>query len=83
MFRGSIVALITPFHNGAVDESAYRALIEWQINEGGSACAVRHHRRSPTLDHAEHKRVVEICIEAAAGGTGDCRHGFQFDCRSH
>jgi 4-hydroxy-tetrahydrodipicolinate synthase len=68
MFRGSIVALITPFHNGAVDESAYRALIEWQINEGTEAlvpCGTTG--ESPTLGHAEHKRVVEVCIEAAAG----------------
>jgi 4-hydroxy-tetrahydrodipicolinate synthase len=68
MFRGSIVALITPFHNGAVDESAYRALIEWQINEGTEGlvpCGTTG--ESPTLDHAEHKRVVEVCIEAAAG----------------
>ena len=68
MFRGSIVALITPFRNGGVDELAYRALIEWQINEGTEAvvpCGTTG--ESPTLDHAEHKRVVEVCIEAAAG----------------
>ena len=68
MFRGSIVALITPFRDGGVDESAYRALIEWQINEGTEAlvpCGTTG--ESPTLDHAEHKRVVEVCIEAAAG----------------
>ena len=68
MFRGSIVALITPFRDGGVDESAYRALIDWQINEGTEAlvpCGTTG--ESPTLDHAEHKRVVEVCIEAAAG----------------
>src|SRR5512134_3593085 len=68
MFRGSIVALITPFRDGDVDESAYRALIDWQINEGTEAlvpCGTTG--ESPTLDHAEHKRVVEVCIEAAAG----------------
>ncbi|MGZ9073835.1 MAG: dihydrodipicolinate synthase family protein, partial [Rhodoplanes sp.] len=67
MFRGSIVALITPFHDGGVDESAYRALIDWQINEGTEAlvpCGTTG--ESPTLDHAEHKRVVEVCVEAAA-----------------
>ena len=68
MFRGSIVALITPFRDGGVDESAYRALIDWQINEGTEAlvpCGTTG--ESPTLDHAEHKRVVEVCIETAAG----------------
>ena len=68
MFRGSIVALITPFRDGAFDESAYRALIDWQIEEGTEAlvpCGTTG--ESPTLDHAEHKRVVEVCIEAADG----------------
>src|SRR5512134_2194688 len=68
MFRGSIVALITPFRDGDVDESAYRALIDWQIDEGTEAlvpCGTTG--ESPTLDHAEHKRVVEVCIEAADG----------------
>jgi 4-hydroxy-tetrahydrodipicolinate synthase len=68
MFRGSIAALITPFRDGAVDEPAYRSLIEWQINEGTDAlvpCGTTG--ESPTLDHAEHKRVVDTCIDAAAG----------------
>lgn len=68
MFRGSIVALITPFRDGGLDESAYRALIEWQIAEGTEAlvpCGTTG--ESPTLDHTEHKRIVEVCIEAAAG----------------
>ena len=68
MFRGSIVALITPFRDGAFDESAYRALIDWQIDEGTEAlvpCGTTG--KSPTLDHDEHKHVVEVCIEAADG----------------
>jgi 4-hydroxy-tetrahydrodipicolinate synthase len=68
MFRGSIVALITPFSDGAFDESAYRALIDWQIHEGTEAlvpCGTTG--ESPTLDHGEHKRVVEVCIDAADG----------------
>jgi len=68
MFRGSIVALVTPFRDGAFDESAYRALIDWQIAEGTEAlvpCGTTG--ESPTLDHAEHKRVVEVCIAQAAG----------------
>jgi len=68
MFRGSIAALITPFRDGAFDEAAYRALIEWQIAEGTDGlvpCGTTG--ESPTLDHAEHKRVVETCIAVAAG----------------
>lgn len=68
MFTGSIVALITPFRDGVFDESAYRALIDWQIDEGTAAlvpCGTTG--ESPTLDHAEHKFVVDVCIDAAAG----------------
>jgi len=68
MFRGSIVALITPFRNGKVDEKAFQALVEWQVAEGTHGlvpCGTTG--ESPTLSHQEHKRVVELCIEAAAG----------------
>ncbi|MDP6174543.1 MAG: 4-hydroxy-tetrahydrodipicolinate synthase [Rhodospirillales bacterium] len=68
MFQGSIVALITPFKDGQVDEAAYRSLIDWQIAEGTEGlvpCGTTG--ESPTLDHAEHQRVVEICIEVAGG----------------
>ena len=66
MFVGSITALITPFHNGKVDEKAYQELVDWQITEGTHAvvpCGTTG--ESPTLSHAEHKRVVELCIEVA------------------
>ena len=68
MFKGSITALITPFRADAVDETAFRDLVHWQISEGTSGlvpCGTTG--ESPTLSHAEHKRVVEMCIEAAAG----------------
>lgn len=68
MFRGSIVALITPFRDGVFDESAFRALVDWQIAEGTDGlvpCGTTG--ESPTLTHAEHKRVVETCIDAAGG----------------
>ena len=68
MFRGSIVALITPFRDGVVDEKAYRALIEWQIEQGTAGlvpCGTTG--ESATLDHDEHKHVVELCVEATAG----------------
>ena len=68
MFKGSFVALITPFKNGAVDEKAFRSLVEWHIAEGTHGlvpCGTTG--ESPTLSHDEHKRVVEICVEVAAG----------------
>jgi 4-hydroxy-tetrahydrodipicolinate synthase len=68
MFHGSLVALITPFRNGEVDEAAFQRLVDWQIKEGTDAlvpCGTTG--ESPTLSHAEHMRVVELCIEAAAG----------------
>jgi len=66
MFKGSITALVTPFTQGRVDEDALRDHIEWQIEEGSSGlvpCGTTG--ESPTLSHAEHKRVVEITIETA------------------
>ncbi|MBY0432453.1 MAG: 4-hydroxy-tetrahydrodipicolinate synthase, partial [Rhodospirillales bacterium] len=68
MFKGSIPALITPFRNGKVDEKAYQAFVDWQIQQGSHAvvpCGTTG--ESPTLSHDEHKRVVELCVEAAAG----------------
>jgi 4-hydroxy-tetrahydrodipicolinate synthase len=64
MLKGAFTAIVTPFKNGQLDEEAYRALIERQI-EGGIhglvPCGTTG--ESPTLSHAEHKRVVEICLE--------------------
>jgi 4-hydroxy-tetrahydrodipicolinate synthase len=66
--RGSITALVTPMRNGALDEEAFRAFVDWQINEGTHGLVpVGTTGESPTLSHAEHKRVVEICIEVARG----------------
>jgi 4-hydroxy-tetrahydrodipicolinate synthase len=68
MFKGSLTALITPFRDGKVDEAAYQALVEWQIEEGTDGLIpVGTTGESPTLSHDEHERVVEMCIEAAAG----------------
>ncbi len=67
-FQGSITALITPFKDGALDLEAYRKLIEWQMNEGTKGLVpVGTTGESPTLSHAEHDEVIEVCIEAAAG----------------
>ena len=68
MFKGSITALITPFRDGKVDAAAFQKLVEWQIDQGTHGlvpCGTTG--ESPTLSHDEHKHVVELCIEAAAG----------------
>jgi 4-hydroxy-tetrahydrodipicolinate synthase len=67
-FRGSITALVTPFAAGAVDEDALRAHVDWQIGQGTHGLVPTGTTgESPTLTHAEHKRVVEICIAEAHG----------------
>jgi len=80
MFRGSIVAIVTPFKNGEVDEEAYRQLIEFQISNGTSAivpCGTTG--ESATLNVEEHARVIDIALEAVnkrvpviAGTGGNC-----------
>jgi 4-hydroxy-tetrahydrodipicolinate synthase len=67
-FRGSFTALVTPFRNGALDEKAYRALIEWQIAEGTKGLVpVGTTGESPTLSHEEHNSVVDWCVDQAKG----------------
>ncbi len=66
--KGLYTALVTPFLQGRLDEAAYRALVEWQITEGVHGlvpCGTTG--ESPTLSPQEHKRVVELCVEVAAG----------------
>lgn len=68
MFSGSIPALVTPFRDGTIDESAFRQLVDWQIDNGSTAlvpCGTTG--EGSTLSNAEHHRVIEICIEQAAG----------------
>ena len=68
MFRGSFTALITPFRDGKVDEGAFQTLVEWQIGQGSQGvvpCGTTG--ESPTLSHEEHRRVVELCVEAVKG----------------
>ena len=69
MFKGSYVALITPMHeDGSVDEAAFAAFVEWQVQQGTEGVVpVGTTGESPTLNHAEHRRVVEIAVEVAAG----------------
>ncbi|PYO21285.1 MAG: 4-hydroxy-tetrahydrodipicolinate synthase [Candidatus Rokuibacteriota bacterium] len=67
-FQGSFVALVTPFRNGNVDEPKLRELIEFHVTHGTDGiipCGTTG--ESPTLSHDEHKRVVEVVLEAARG----------------
>lgn len=66
--RGSLTALVTPFRNGALDEEAFRAHVDWQIESGTNGLVpVGTTGESPTLSHDEHKRVVEWCVDEARG----------------
>lgn len=67
MFKGSIVAIVTPFDNGKIDEKSFRELIEFQIKNGSSGivpCGTTG--ESATLSFEEHERVIEITIEQVA-----------------
>ncbi len=64
MFSGSIPALITPFKKGKVDYDSFQKIIEWSIEQGSHGfvpCGTTG--ESPTLNHEEHKKVVEACIK--------------------
>lgn len=68
MFKGSIVALVTPFKDNKIDEESLRNLVEWHIKEGTNGIVpVGTTGESPTLDHDEHKSVVEIVIDQNNG----------------
>ncbi|GAU09329.1 4-hydroxy-tetrahydrodipicolinate synthase [Desulfoplanes formicivorans] len=63
-FKGALTALVTPFKNEGIDEDAYRAFIEWQIESGIDGvvpCGTTG--ESATLSHDEHKEVIRICID--------------------
>lgn len=69
MFTGAITALITPFNtDGSIDEKAYQRFIEWQIDQGIDGlvpCGTTG--ESPTLNHKDHNRVIDLCTEVAHG----------------
>jgi len=67
-FQGSFVAMVTPFKNGTVDEAKIRELVELHVSHGTDGlvpCGTTG--ESPTLSHDEHRRVVEVVVEAARG----------------
>ncbi len=77
VFQGSMVAMVTPFKDGKIDEVKIRELVEFHIKNGTDVvvpCGTTG--ESPTLSHDEHKRVIELTVEAAkkrvpvVGGTG-------------
>ncbi|MFQ5939221.1 MAG: 4-hydroxy-tetrahydrodipicolinate synthase [Alphaproteobacteria bacterium] len=68
MFRGSLVALITPFRNGSVDEKAFQSFVDWQLNQGTHgvlSCGTTG--ESPALSDEEQMRVNELCLEVVRG----------------
>jgi 4-hydroxy-tetrahydrodipicolinate synthase len=68
MIRGSLPALVTPFRNGELDLGALKKLVDWHIAEGSHGLVpVGTTGESPTLSHAEHQRVIEEVVAAAAG----------------
>ena len=68
MFKGSIVALITPFKNNKLDEDAYISLIHHHIKCGSSGIVPAGTTgESPTLTHDEHKKVIEMCVKETNG----------------
>jgi 4-hydroxy-tetrahydrodipicolinate synthase len=68
LFRGSLPALLTPFRDEALDEAAYRDFVAWQIAEGSHGLVPAGTTgESATLRPDEHRRVIEICVEEAAG----------------
>ncbi len=68
MFKGSNVALITPFKNNALDEEAYIKLIHFHIDNGTNGLVPAGTTgESPTLSHDEHQRVIDLCIKESNG----------------
>ena len=68
MFKGSNVALITPFKDNSLDEESYRKLIDFHIQNGTNGLVPAGTTgESPTLNHEEHQKVIEICIKESGG----------------
>ena len=89
-FQGSIVAMVTPFHNGKIDEPKVKELVDLHVKHGTDAivpCGTTG--ESPTLSHDEHRRMIELTVAAAAGripiiaGTGSNSTAEAIDLTKH
>ena len=68
MFKGSFVALITPFRNGGIDEGAFQQFVAWQVEQGTHGFVPTGTTgEAPTLSHDEQERVIALCAEVANG----------------
>ena len=68
MFKGSNVAIVTPFKNNKLDEEAYLKLINFHLENGTNGLVPAGTTgESPTLSHDEHEKVIELCIKEAKG----------------
>jgi 4-hydroxy-tetrahydrodipicolinate synthase len=68
MFKGSFVALITPFRNGGVDEARFQDFVAWQVDQGTHGLVPTGTTgEAPTLSHHEQERVIALCAEVANG----------------
>ena len=68
MFSGMLVALVTPFKNGQVDYAAIERLVDWHIEQGTEGLVpVGTTGESPTVDIAEHQKIVKTVVERSAG----------------
>ncbi len=68
MFKGSNVALITPFKNDKLDDETYIKIIHFHINNGTNGLVPAGTTgESPTLTHSEHERVIELCVKESNG----------------
>jgi 4-hydroxy-tetrahydrodipicolinate synthase len=68
MFKGSFVALITPFRNGGVDETNFQDFVAWQVDQGTHGLVPTGTTgEAPTLSHDEQERVIALCAEVANG----------------
>ncbi len=68
MFKGSNVALVTPFKNNKLDEENYIKLINFHLENGTNGLVPAGTTgESPTLSHIEHVKVIELCIKEAKG----------------
>lgn len=71
MFAGTHTAIVTPFRNGQVDETALKSIVDFQFDNGVTGivpCGTTG--ESPTLDHDEHERVIKLSVEFAKGRGG-------------